>query len=92
MSARTLCLHLLRALAHAQREGLRLTLDDLVEQVRARRPDVRKALSQLHQEGLLDVTTMRLTLQGFAVGAALANRTLPELRARTTAKLAVVAA
>ena len=92
MSARTLCLHLLRALAHAQREGLRLTLDDLVEQVRARRPDVRKALSQLHQEGLLDVTTMRLTLAGFALGASLASRALPELRAPKVQKLSVVAA
>ena len=81
MSARTLCLHLLRALAHAQREGIRVDLDTLVQTVQARRPDVRKALSQLHQEGLLDVMTMRLTLAGFAVGASLAKTSLPELRA-----------
>ena len=92
MSARTLCLYLLRALAHAQREGVRLTLDDLVEQIRARRPDVRKALGQLHQEDLLDVTTMRLTLRGFAVGASLASRALPALRSTRPAKLSVVVA
>jgi dienelactone hydrolase len=89
MSPRTLCLHLLRALSLGQREGVRHNLDSLVAEVRARRPDVRRALTQLHQEGLLDVTTMRLTLSGFAVGASLANRTLPALR---TPKLAAVVA
>lgn len=90
MSARTLCFYLLRALALGQREGVRHDLDSLVLDVRARRSDVRRALSQLHTEGLLDVCTMRLTLAGFALGASLASRTLPALR--TPRAVSVVAA
>ena len=72
--------HLLQTLAAAQTEGEKLTLDDLVERVKARRVDVRTVVSMLHTEGYLDAIKMRLTMRGFVVGSSLANVTLRPLR------------
>ncbi len=87
MSPRTLAAHVLRALAIAQVRGRRLTLDDLVAKLKVRRADVRSVLGTLDQQGLLDVTVMRLTLQGFAIGTALRNVHLPPLRVAPAAQV-----
>ena len=80
MNTRTLSMHILRALADAQTEGRRESLETLVEQVQVRRRDVRAAVTGLHQQGLVDAIHTRLTLQGFAVGRALLAQELPALR------------
>ena len=80
MNVRTLSMHVLRALAHAQTEGERATLDTLVDQLKVRRHDVRAVVTALHQQGLVDAIHMRLTLQGFAVGRSLLTQELPALR------------
>ena len=86
-----LAAHVLRSLTQAQREGRRLSLPELSESLGVRRADVRSVLSALHHEGLVDVTRMRLTLQGFGLGSALATqrlaalRTIPAFRASTAA-------
>lgn len=80
MNTRTLSMYVLRALADAQIEGRRETLDTLVDRLEVRRRDVRSVVTSLHQQGLLDVIHMRLTLQGFAVGSALLQQELPALR------------
>ena len=90
MNVRTLSMHVLRALAHAQTEGQRSTLDTLVDQIKVRRRDVRSVVTALHQQGLVDAIHMRLTLQGFAVGRSLLAQELPALR--VTAERRVVAA
>jgi ABC-type ATPase with predicted acetyltransferase domain len=90
MNTRTLSMHILRALADAQTEGRRESLDTLVDQVQVRRRDVRAAVTALHQQGLVDAVHMRLTLQGFAVGRSLLAQELPALR--STAERRVAAA
>jgi Mn-dependent DtxR family transcriptional regulator len=80
MNVRTLSTHILQALAEAQTEGRRSTLETLVEQVKVRRRDVRSAVSGLHQQGLVDAIHMQLTLEGFAIGRALLAKELPALR------------
>ena len=79
--------HLLQTLAAAQTEGEKLTLDDLVERVKARRVDVRAVVSMLHGEGYLDAMTMRLTMRGFIVGSSLSNVTLRPLRQPVTLRV-----
>lgn len=88
MNTRTLSMHILRALAEAQAEGRRSTLETLVEQVQVRRRDVRAAVTGLHQQGLVDAIHMRLTLQGFAVGRALLTQELPTLRVAAERRVA----
>ncbi len=80
-SLRTLLLaaYSLRFLAAAQHEERRVSLDDIVDGLGMARSDVRAGLSQLHTEGLLDVATMRLSLEGFACGRALARVRLSPL-------------
>ena len=82
--------HILRVLAVAQRDERLLGLDDVVDALEVRRADVRACLSQLHEEGLIDVLRMRLTLEGFAFGSALAQRRLRAIRqpARVAARAA----
>lgn len=79
ISRLTLAAHVLRSMATAQEDGRRTSLDGLVIQLGVRRPDVRATLSQLHQEGLLDVLHMRLTLRGYALGRAFSSRRLGDL-------------
>jgi DNA-binding GntR family transcriptional regulator len=83
--ADTLAMHLIAALVSAHAAGQRLDLDGLAQHVGARRADVRRTLSALHREGYLDVLRMRPTLQGFALGRALAGRALPPLRRASAA-------
>ena len=56
-----------------------MTLDDVVARLKVRRVDVRSAITALHTQGLVDATTMRLTMQGFVIGAALTGRKLPPI-------------
>jgi Mn-dependent DtxR family transcriptional regulator len=88
MNQRTVSAYVLRALAQAQTEGRSSTLQTLIDELHIRRADVRSAVSALHREGYLDVMRMRLTLQGFAVGRALLEKELPELRPAKVAEAA----
>lgn len=76
----SLAAHVLRAMALAQSDERRVDLETLTADVGVRRKDVRETLSALHQEGLVDVTRMRLTLAGFQLGSAFASRRLKPLR------------
>lgn len=80
MNIRTLSSYILQALARAQMEGRFSNLETLRDELSVRRTDIRKAVSQLHREGMLDVLRMRLTLAGFAIGQALVDEELPPLR------------
>ncbi len=72
--------HVLAALAAAQFRDERISLVDLCTTLSVRRADVRRAISGLHEAGLVDALRMRLTLQGFAAGHALGAATLRPLR------------
>ncbi len=80
MNEHHLAAHLLVALLSAQTRGRASTLDTLAAKVRVRRADLRASVSKLHQRGLLDVRTMRLTMAGFVAATALRQRKLPALR------------
>ena len=90
MDRKTLAAYILQALAIAQREDQSLDLDSLVDLLHVRRKDIRSTLTLLHQQGMLDVIRMRLSLQGFAMGSALIGEPLPALR--VTPQVAFVAA
>lgn len=89
MSPRKLAPYVIRTLARYQTEGRVANLQVLVEEIGVRKVDVRKTVSALHREGYVDALRMRLTLAGFALGAALSKVELPPLR---LASLAVAAA
>jgi DNA-binding IclR family transcriptional regulator len=86
MTPRVLAPYILRLLAAAQRRGRPITLQDLVDALEVRRVDVRQALTAMDEQGLVDVLTMRLTLQGFALGSALRTRKLPAIPRQPAAK------
>jgi|GEM_PF-2243580 len=77
--------HLLKALAAAHQEGRPMDLDALVDEVKARRVDVRATMTMLHREGYVDAVKTRLTMRGFLAGVALTDRTLKPLRAPAVA-------
>lgn len=77
MTPRVLAPHILRTLASAQRRGRPVTLQDLVDALKVRKVDVRAAVSEMDRQGLLDALTLRLTLEGFALGTALRSRKMP---------------
>lgn len=77
--------HLLKTLAQAQQRGRQMTLEELVEEVKARRVDVRTTMTMLHREGYVDAVKMRLTMTGFLLGAALEDKELRPLRAAVAA-------
>ncbi|CAN5510878.1 hypothetical protein BH09MYX1_BH09MYX1_25550 [soil metagenome] len=54
--------------------------EDGVRARQIRREDVRATVRQLHGEGFVDATRMRLSLAGFAMGSALAARKVMPLR------------
>jgi DNA-binding IclR family transcriptional regulator len=83
----SLAIHLVRAMTSAQRDGRSITLDDLVTELGVRRAEARGTLSTLHEQGLLDVTRMRLTLRGFALGQALVSASVQPLRASRGAQV-----
>ena len=80
MNAQDLSTHVLAALALAQTEGRSSSLETLTQELRVRRGDVRRTVTQLHREGYVDALRMRLTLPGFALGRAYLGQTLPALR------------
>ncbi len=73
-------LHLLRALVQSGEDGRATHLEELSEAIGVRKADCRRALSTLHRQGYVDVLRMRPTLSGFAVGAALREAPMRELR------------
>jgi len=75
-----LALHVVKAMTIAHKSGEQCTLDTLVQELHVRRADLRSVLSGLHEEGILDVLHMRLTLNGFAIGHALEGKALPPFR------------
>lgn len=77
--------HLLKTLAQAQQQGRQMTLEELVEEVKARRVDVRTTMTMLHREGHVDAVKMRLTMSGFLLGVALEDKKLRPLRAAVVA-------
>lgn len=79
-AADVIAIHLLKTMTTHQREGRMTSLDDLAETLEIRRADVRRVLSALHRQGLVDVMRMRLTIAGFAIGQAVANEELLPLR------------
>ncbi len=83
----SLAIHLVRAMTSAQRDGHGITLDDLVADLGVRRAEARSTLSTLHEQGLLDVTRMRLTLRGFALGQALLQASVRSLRVARRAEV-----
>ena len=71
-----LAIHVLCAMTTHQRKGSRCTLDELVDELGMRRPDVRSVVSALHRQGYVDLQRMSLTLAGFAIGLSLRGRQL----------------
>lgn len=88
MTEQHLALHVLQALATAQREGRAASLQTLVDELQVRRGDVRSVVGSLHERGLVDALRMKLTLRGFAIGAALAGAKLKPLRAKQASSIA----
>ncbi|MCU0656631.1 MAG: hypothetical protein MUF64_15680 [Polyangiaceae bacterium] len=86
MSPRVLAPYVLRYLAAAQRRGRPVTLQNLIDDLQVRRVDLRAALSAMAQQGLLDVLTLRLSLEGFAIGTALRSRKLPAIPRQAPAR------
>lgn len=80
MTPKVLAPHVLSALFQSQAEGTLSSLDTLVDTLKVRRADIRRTVTSLHQEGHVNVLTMRLTMTGLALGSAYASETLPALR------------
>lgn len=80
MNSKDLAAHLLQLLFVLQSEGEIATLETLTEALRVRRADIRRVLTALHREGVVDAVRMRLTMPGLALGAALAGAKLRPLR------------
>jgi hypothetical protein len=72
--------YVLRALANAQMEGRCMDLETLALEIEVRRVDVRKTVSALHREGLLDALRLRLSMKGFALGTAMLRKDLGPIR------------
>lgn len=80
MTPQVLAPYVLSALFAAQVEGKSSSLDTLVEAIKVRRGDLRRTVTALHREGLVDVRRMRLTMMGFGVAAMYASQKLAPLR------------
>jgi hypothetical protein len=74
VTPRRLAPYVLKAFADAHQDGRRCTLDDLCDQIPVRRADLRRTVSALHANDLLDALRGRLTLRGLAVAVALARQ------------------
>lgn len=79
-SSDVLAIHVMAALSRAQRRGTPINLEDVASEVGARKADVRRIVSALDAQGLVDATRMRLTLVGFAMGVASLGAPLKKLR------------
>jgi DNA-binding IclR family transcriptional regulator len=66
--SRALAFHVLRAVARPRVRAV--TLADVARAVGARRADVRRVVTRLHQEGYVDALRMRPTLAGLALATA----------------------
>ena len=77
-----LALHVIKAMTTSHKNAHLVTLDGLTKRLRIRRADIRSVLSALHEEGMLDIATMQLTLEGFAIGCSLNRTDLKPLRLR----------
>jgi DNA-binding IclR family transcriptional regulator len=84
--------YILRALADAQKEGRVMDLETLSLTIQVRRADVRKTVSALHEQGLVDALRLRLSLAGFAMGTAFLKQDLPPIRRQKVAVQKVNAA
>jgi DNA-binding IclR family transcriptional regulator len=72
--------YVLRALAQAQTEGRCMDLETLSHEIEVRKADVRKTVTALHQEGLVDALRLRLSLRGFVMGRSLLAANLGPIR------------
>jgi transcription initiation factor IIE alpha subunit len=84
----TVAAHILAAMSLAQQDQRTMDLDTLCTQLGVRRADVRRGLSALYRADMLDLSRMRLTLAGFAIGSAWATRSLRPLRHRVIRRTA----
>jgi DNA-binding IclR family transcriptional regulator len=80
MTSRKLAPYVLQTIARHQLGGRLLTLQTLVDELGVRRTDLRKTVTALHRQGLVDAMRMRLTLTGLVLGTALLRNDLPPLR------------
>ena len=80
MTPQVLAPYVLTALFAAQVEGKSSSLDTLVEAIKVRRGDLRRTVTALHREGLVDVRRMRLTMLGFGLASMYASQNLAPLR------------
>jgi hypothetical protein len=92
MNKQTVAAYVLRALTEAQIEGRASSLETLTSDIQVRKVDIRAVVTSLHREGYLDALRMRLTLRGFAVGRALMEEQLRELRPKSAATPAITPA
>lgn len=80
MTPKALAPYVLTVLYEAQVEGRMMTLASLVDELKVRKMDIRRTVTALHQQGYLDVLTMRLSFVGFALGAKYKKQGLPDVR------------
>ena len=57
-----------------------MDLETLSRDIEVRKVDVRKTVTALHQEGLVDALRLRLSLKGFVLGRALLSIELGSIR------------
>ena len=79
LDCRLLAAHVLAALAASPSSSM-FHAGDLADKLGARRTDVRRVLSALHREGMVDLLHRRVTLSGLAVGRSLAGSMLKPFR------------
>ena len=80
VTPRRLAPHVMVALLDAQLAGRRCSLDDLAEKFPVRRSDLRRTLTALHGNDLVDALRCRLTLKGFALALNLREAAARPLR------------
>jgi transcription initiation factor IIE alpha subunit len=85
-----LAAHVLRAIARPRRRVV--TVDEVARTVGARREDVRRIVSRLHQEGFVDALRMRPTMAGLAVATSLRSCKLKDVRSESKLPVAPEAA
>jgi hypothetical protein len=78
--ADVLAIHVMNALTRARVKGRVISLEDVALEVGARKVDVRRVVTALDRQGLVDAARMRPTLLGFAIGRALRGEALRTLR------------
>jgi DNA-binding IclR family transcriptional regulator len=87
---RALAAHVLITLAADRGRAARL--DELADDLGVRRADVRRVVSALHAQGMLDAARLRLTMPGLALAAALQGCKLRDVRRPVVAERTAVAA